>query len=991
MLMLGFTSYLSAQCLTAIEGQYPSTTYTVATCDGLTQNDITTSGWASEYSVVNVTLGETYTFGSSNPTDIVTISSDAGVSADAFGTGSVTWVSTITGEVSFYTNLDDGVCGGEQLSRTRYVICGTPPSCIPPTGLVSSNLTTDSATISWTASVTEPGNGYEYYLSTSNTAPVTTDTATGNVQAAITTVDLSSLSAATTYYVWIRSVCSGTDSSSSWSSVINFTTLCSAYTPSYIQAFDSFPPSCWTRSNAGDVTTGPTGTGNGIWTSDGFLNAGSSGATKVNLYSTARIGWLISPTFDLSNGGYRLKFDYAVTAWGATTPSAMGSDDTVELVMSEDGGANWVSLNLFNANSNISNVNNTFIYDLTSNVSANTKFAIVANDGTVNDAEDYDFFIDNFIVETNPACDTPYNVLVSNIVFDSANISWVAPSGTPLGYEYVLDTVSTDPTTSGTSINTLDYSAISLDPSTTYYFHVRSMCAVGVYSNWVTVSFTTPEIPPVNDDCSNAIVINCGDTLTGETTAGATGGTSTSCVGTIGDDIWYSYEGDGQIITLTATSTNSEGPQVEVYESTDGTCSGFTPGSCLASGGSGSTTTAVTFVSVVGKTYYTHIGSWINGNPAVVFDLAVTCVAPATPPANDDCAGAESLSVNLDTSCALFASGTVNGATASSVDATSCSGTEDDDVWYSFTALDTLQSINLSNVAGSSTGMSYSVWSGDCSSLVLVPGSCSSANSSVVTGLTPGDTYFVRVFTTTATVLQNTTFDICIGTPPSPPLNDDCTGAIAITPGAVFADYPVVGTTVSATTTAGLTYSCQTSRVNDVWYSVVVPASGTLTVETDASTGTTMTDSVLTVFSGTCGSLTEVGCDDDAGNLNFSKVVLSALTPGDTLYIGVWRYSLGTGVDGEFQLSAYDASLSNNTFANSNFTFYPNPVKDILNVSNSTIISKVQVVNLLGQEMIVKSMNETQGQVDMSQLSAGTYLVKVTSDNQVKTIKVVKE
>jgi hypothetical protein len=48
-------------------------------------------------------------------------------------------------------------------------------------------------------------------------------------------------------------------------------------------------------------------------------------------------------------------------------------------------------------------------------------------------------------------------------------------------------------------------------------------------------------------------------------------------------------------------------------------------------------------------------------------------------------------------------------------------------------------------------------------------------------------------------------------------------------------------------------------------------------------------------------------------------------------------------------------------------------------------------LNLLGQEMIVKSMNETQGQVDMSQLSAGTYLVKVTSDNQVKTIKVVKE
>jgi hypothetical protein len=41
--------------------------------------------------------------------------------------------------------------------------------------------------------------------------------------------------------------------------------------------------------------------------------------------------------------------------------------------------------------------------------------------------------------------------------------------------------------------------------------------------------------------------------------------------------------------------------------------------------------------------------------------------------------------------------------------------------------------------------------------------------------------------------------------------------------------------------------------------------------------------------------------------------------------------------------------------------------------------------------MIVKTMNDTQGQIDMSPLSTGTYLVKVTSEDQVKTIKVIKE
>jgi hypothetical protein len=175
-----------------------------------------------------------------------------------------------------------------------------------------------------------------------------------------------------------------------------------------------------------------------------------------------------------------------------------------------------------------------------------------------------------------------------------------------------------------------------------------------------------------------------------------------------------------------------------------------------------------------------------------------------------------------------------------------------------------------------------------------------------------------------------------------------------------------------------------------VWYSVVVPDSGSLTIETDAASGTAMTDSVISVFTGACGSLVEVGCDDDTGNGNFSKVSLTALTPGETLYIGVWKW--GTSADGEFQLSAYDASLlSNDIFETSSFKSFPNPVKNILNLSYNKNISNVSVYNLLGQEVIAKLMNANQSQIDMSHLSNGTYLVKVTANNQVKTIKVIKE
>ena len=499
--------------------------------------------------------------------------------------------------------------------------------------------------------------------------------------------------------------------------------------------------------------------------------------------------------------------------------------------------------------------------------------------------------------------------------------------------------------------------------------------------------------PPTNDECVDAIVLNCGDVLTNQTTEGATGGSDISCVGSIGDDIWYSFVGDGQIITASATASVGE-PQIEVYESTDGTCTGFTAGNCIASDGSFNLTVNAVFASVVGQTYYIHVGSVVNGDPGILFDLSLTCATPAAPPANDDCSGAESLTVNPDASCAIFTSGTIDGATASDVDAGGCFGTDDDDVWYSFVATGTIQAISLNNILGSATDLYHSVWTGaDCAALTLVPGSCATNTASVPTGLVEGQTYFVRVYTGTAIPLQNTTFDICIGTPPPPPANDDCSAAIEITAGGTISSFPVTGTTVSATTTAGLpVLTCvPTARANDVWYSVVVPASGTLTIETAPAPGTLMTDSVLTIFSGTCGSLVEIGCDDDSSaSGNFSLEALTGLTPGDVIYIGVWRY--GTSIDGEFQLSAYDASLlSNTSFEDENFKSYPNPVKDVLNLSYNKTISNVAVFNLLGQEVMIKSINANQSQIDMSGLTVGTYLVKVTADNQVMTIKVIKE
>lgn len=86
-----------------------------------------------------------------------------------------------------------------------------------------------------------------------------------------------------------------------------------------------------------------------------------------------------------------------------------------------------------------------------------------------------------------------------------------------------------------------------------------------------------------------------------------------------------------------------------------------------------------------------------------------------------------------------------------------------------------------------------------------------------------------------------------------------------------------------------------------------------------------------------------------------------------------------------------DVLLSNDKFDSASFSYYPNPVSDVLNFNYSANITGVEVFNLLGQQIIVKSFNQNNVQLNVSQLAAGTYMVKVSTENASKIIKVVKK
>jgi hypothetical protein len=90
-------------------------------------------------------------------------------------------------------------------SADAYNPCPTPTN-------ITSTTTMDTATLSWIAPASAPSAGYQYYYSTSPTAPTATTQPTGNVTSG-TSVTLNNLTTGQTYYFWIRSNCGGSSQS----------------------------------------------------------------------------------------------------------------------------------------------------------------------------------------------------------------------------------------------------------------------------------------------------------------------------------------------------------------------------------------------------------------------------------------------------------------------------------------------------------------------------------------------------------------------------------------------------------------------------------------------------------------------------------------------------------------------------------------------------------------------------------------------------------
>lgn len=370
-------------------------------------------------------------------------------------------------------------------------------------------------------------------------------------------------------------------------------------------------------------------------------------------------------------------------------------------------------------------------------------------------------------------------------------------------------------------------------------------------------------------------------------------------------------------------------------------------------------------------------GTW-DGSSNVSGTLVVN---PPQAPANDECSGAYTLTVNPDRNCTSVTSGTLQSATASNVDPSACPGSENNDVWFSFVATQNSHSFSLTNIANGDHDLYYSIWSGDCNNLSLVPDSCEDVESEKVkSGFNEGETYFIRVYSYQPTS-TSTTFDVCVGTPPAPPANDDCSGAVELIVGNNFEANAVVGTNVAATTQSGMPdFGCVPSGYGggDIWYTFIVPEDGKVTLETKAQAGSNLDDTVIEVLSGSCSNLVAVKCDSDGGEGSFSKITLTDRTAGEKLYLRVIEF--GNDEYGEFRISAYNESMSieNQDITNDVLDIIPNPVNDVLTIKTNLNIDKLEIYSINGS--LIMSQKHNNNSINVYGLTKGLYILKTISE-----------
>jgi hypothetical protein len=445
----------------------------------------------------------------------------------------------------------------------------------------------------------------------------------------------------------------------------------------------------------------------------------------------------------------------------------------------------------------------------------------------------------------------------------------------------------------------------------------------------------TPPAIPINDECRNAIEITpsgfdkyCNKVIE-VLNANASFSSTVNNVCSYPpekSDIWYKFIATSNNYTVKVENLQTlvGYENYDVIELYDG---GVNPQNICQSGLAPITCLQLTKQSktlarnlIPGNTYFLRISTPSTFTFNESWSKFELCIQALTPPPNDECVNATTLSLqNSAAQCVDPIQVETAGATLSIPTVSCMNGSQTrGDVWYKFTATATRVRFILSQLKASIddfSALGLAIYTGNCptgsTSVYCNAAFATSERSTLFSGLTLGATYYLR-FWSQGTNNTAVSFTFCAQAVPVPS-NDECANAIELIVGKGFGTHPIVATIQDATVSPGsVSAVCRPdSRVSDLWFSSNIPETGNLIVQT-APADSTVSDLVMEAYTGTCGSLAMIACNDNGNpepiTANHPQISLTGRTPGEKITFRVVAANVASL--GRFNIYAFDTTTS---------------------------------------------------------------------------------
>ena len=347
-------------------------------------------------------------------------------------------------------------------------------SCVTPTNLAVSNVTTNGATLSWTANASETQWNVKY-------GPIGFNPETEGTLVTVTENPfvLTGLEPASEYEVSVQAVCSEL---SRWSENVLVATLCAPKSLPFVEGFENCTtgqasaPICWTFLNR--VTSGYSYPQAYVNNSSSYVHSGSK-SLYFKSSSTTPV-YAVLPEIAASLSNLQISFWYR-------NEGTTASNGTLELgVMSDPTDASTFTM-LYSCPKITTLTEVTYSFATSGFTNGHIAFRYVG--GTYNN---YYLGVDDIMISELPSCPAPSALVASNITTNEATISWTE-EGTSTSWNVQYGPAGFELGT-GTSI-TVDANSIvlsGLEPTFNYDVYVQAICPNGSLGGWSnSLSFAT--------------------------------------------------------------------------------------------------------------------------------------------------------------------------------------------------------------------------------------------------------------------------------------------------------------------------------------------------------------------------------------------------------------------------------------------------------------------------------------------------------------------